>query len=448
MRRERIRIEGGKPCRYGNTRQRKTTTARRRTDAIEVHAKYRTVITKRTETLLQKGTNTSMNHESEQTCEFAVPRDFPICWQVAVYDRAAENRFPLKRKWFRFNYSRATKNEIEEVLRICDRSASQQITNAPPLKVGEVRISHMIGGSSYTSTKITNYRHLFDHIPNEKNLLTEEEAQFGCIHINLPSDFYFEDENEKRLTLIEVLDEEASFGAKTPEGTFSFVYDHPESIYRFGPASPERDQLWKSSDSELVAQIISVFTQLKQSRWIHSECAVYPASESETYSILPTHEDCRAIIIPFRKLYSKNPMDDLFNRSCNIHSRHCPKHHPYYSWIESYKREFNDQLNRPIGHPLPTCILPARRYIDAFAYGANELHVTSKKDEPAQDLEELLNSHPKDMVVLGFHIILNRLLNTISMVVPLINQNTNYWIREHGFESSSKMTGSALFESQ
>ena len=40
-----------------------------------------------------------------------------ITWLIHVYDRTAAERFPFKRKWYRFNYARATDAEKQSQLK-------------------------------------------------------------------------------------------------------------------------------------------------------------------------------------------------------------------------------------------------------------------------------------------------------------------------------------------
>ena len=96
-----------------------------------------------------------------------------------------------------------------------------------------------------------------------------------------------------------------------------------------------------------------------------------------------------AVILPFRQLYSKDSADDLFNRCCKIHARHCCPHHAANEWVETYRRAFNAFLDSEESFPVIKTGLPARRYLDAFAYGANLVHATSRKDDPGADLQRL-----------------------------------------------------------
>jgi hypothetical protein len=149
--------------------------------------------------------------------------------------------------------------------------------------------------------------------------------------------------------------------------------------------------------------LAAVHDQLIGSRWLQTHCVVAPAANAKFQAILPIHEDCMAVVLPFRQLYSKDGMDDLFNRCRTIHNRHCPKDHPTHAWVDNYRKQFNALLEKPVGFPLNGCALPARRYLDAFAYGARVVHVSSKKSSPAEDLKNLLASHPREMVVMGYH---------------------------------------------
>ena len=350
-----------------------------------------------------------------------------VTWGIAVYDRTATQRFPFKSKWYRFNYDRATEAEAQEVLRLIGHGRRDDFPD-PPGKIGETRVSFEVGGSSGTSREILQYRHLFDLVPDEKALEAEAKQAGGFLMVNLIQD-YFEDENGKPITLVQVFDEEAQ--RRGGPGTISVLLDHPESVLRCGPAEPIRPDLWSQSDAELIAQLMDVFAQLARSRWVRSRCVVGSAAKGEYKAILPVSEDCMAIILPFRQLYSQDPADDLFNRCCKIHNRHCPAGHPTYSWVDNYRAQFNTFLDKPPHFPpLHETSISSRRYLDAFAYGANVIHATSKKSNPATDLGVLRASSPKAMVVFGYHYILRMLLNPVSMTIPVLRQNVMHWVND------------------
>jgi hypothetical protein len=373
-----------------------------------------------------------------------LPRRKLVTWLILVYDRGAEQRFPFKRKWYRFNHERATPEQVDDVLKLCGHKPADPFPNAPPLRLDETRVSFQIGGLTSTSPQILNYRHLFDYVPDESDLHTGIDEYSGLLSVTLPHESYFEDESEKPITLLEVFDEEAK--RRSGKSGFAIVMGNPESVLRCGPAEPERPELWTEADADLMTHLFETYRQLVQSRWIQSPCIVSPVSESEIHSLLPAHEDCMAVVLPFRQLYSKDGMDDLFNRCCKIHGRHCPKGHPTHYWINHYRRQFNAELDGPVGFPLQGCELPAKRYLDAFAYGARMVHSTGKKAESEVDLIQLLESHPREMVVMGYHATLNHLLQTVSMAAPVLAKNFHHWTQELGWTASKSPAGRRLFE--
>ena len=349
-----------------------------------------------------------------------------VSWLILVYDRTAKERFPLKRKWYRFNYDRATEAEAQEVLRLIRHGRRDDFLD-PPEKLGEARVSFEVGGSSGTSREILRYRYLFDLVPDEKALAAAAEEACEFLMVTLLQE-YFEDENEKPITQVQIFDEEAQRGGKP--GAISVILDHPESVLRCGPAEPIRPELWSQSAAELIAQLMDVFAQLAGSRWLQGRCIVGSAAKGGYKAILPVSEDCMAVILPFRQLYSKNPADDLFNRCCKIHNRHCTGTHPTHWWVDSYRARFNEFLDKPVQFPLHPATLPARRYLDAVAYGANVVHATSKKSDPAADLSALLSSHPQEVVVMGYHYTLHILLGYVSMAIPVLRQNVMHWVND------------------
>jgi hypothetical protein len=364
-----------------------------------------------------------------------------ISWLILVYDRTAEERFPFKRKWYRFNYDRASDDEIADVLQLVGNRKEDSL---PPMthEIGETRVSFSIGGAESTDSRILQYRRLFEFVP-EKELSSNIGSPSAFPSVTLPADSYFEDENEKPITLVQVSDEEAR--RENGEGAFAVVMDHPESVMRCGPATPIRSELWNRGSASLIAQLIEVHDHLRRSRWLMSRCSVTPLSKSEYHAVLPVHEDCMAVILPFRQIYSSDGMDNLFNRCCKLHAQHCPPEHAYSGWVTHYKDAFNKFLNREVEFPLQNTGMPAWRYLDAFAYGARLIHATSRKTDPEKDLNSLLGSHPKPMVVMGYHYILRQLLGYVSLALPVLRQNVSHWISECGWAGDVMPGGRELF---
>jgi len=367
-----------------------------------------------------------------------------IAWLILVYDRTAEERFPFKRKWYRFDYTRATQEEVRDVLHICGQKDDTGLPPEQDMKLGDTRVSFQLGGSSGTSTRILQYRHLFEYVPDESRVFSEEEASTSFLSVTLPPDSYFEDENENPITLTQIFDEEARRSGGND--AFAIVMDQPESILRCGPVQPIRPELWRKVSADLMGQLFDVCRQLFHSRWLKSECVVSPDAKGSLQAVLPIREDCMAVILPFRQLYSKGGSDDLFNRCCKIHARHCPASHPMHCWVEEYKKQFNAFLKAPVGFPLNGCTLAARRYLDAFSYGAKVVHVTSRTNTPAEDWDYLLRSFPKEMVIMGYHYILRTLLHSVSMATPVLWQNVGHWINECGWTGTVRPGTSNPFE--
>ena len=365
-----------------------------------------------------------------------------ICRLILVYDRTATDRFPFQRKWYRFSYDRATNAEAQEVLRLFEGKGNDDLPS-PPTKLGEARLSLQLGGGHSMDRRILQYRHLFDYVPDEKQLCADMQNSCAGANFSLGPESYFEDENERPITLVEVFDEEAK--RDHGNGAISILFDHPESILRCGPAHPVRPGLWCQADAELMAQIWDIYAHLIRSRWLRSPCVVSPLTKDKYYAVLPVHEDCMAVILPFRQLYSKDSADDLFNRCCRIHNRHCTRGHPTLNWIKYYQTRFNDFLERPVSFPLKQTTLPARRYLDAFAYGAKVVHATSKKGDPAADLNGLLEAHAREVVVMGYHYVLRMLLGYVSMSMPVLQQNVTHWIKDLGWAGTASPGGRELF---
>ncbi len=367
-----------------------------------------------------------------------------ITWLILAYDRTAEERFPFKRKWYRFNPDRATPEQVETVLRLVGHRERREIDHRPPLAVGETRVTWSLGGNPCTHRAILDYRHLFDFVPDgDDGGFGDMEGRTALLSVALPANAYFEDETEQPISLMEIFDEEAKRNGD--DDSRAILLDHPESILRFDPSPPVRADLWTAKDAGLVMQLKTVQGQLMRSRWLRSKCVVSPVEPGQYEAVLPLQDDCMAVILPFRQLYSKDASDDLFNRVCNLHNRHCLKSHATRWWVAHYQKQFNSFLERPQSFPPGQTTLIARRYLDAFAYGARLVHATSRTADPAADLERLLKERSRELVVMGYHYILRQLLGYVSQALVVILHNVDHWIGKHDWATCPDIRNDQLF---
>jgi|GEM_PF-2722210 len=362
-----------------------------------------------------------------------------IIWTILVYDRSATDRFPLKQKTYRFNYDRATESEAQEVIRLCSHESRDEI---PITDIeGSERWTIQLNINTGTVKQILKYRHLFDNISDESNLFADASNARGILNMNLWPDSYIEDENQQAISWVQMMDEESV----RKYGKVAIILDHPESILRYGPADPVRSEKWQPDSAGLMIQLLDVYDQLIKSRWIKSPFKVTLIDKVMRQAILPIREDCRAIIVLFRQLYSKDSTDDLFNRCCIIHNCHCPPEHCARWWIAHYRTQFNKFLEKTVRNPFLKTTLPARRYLDAIAYGTNLIHASSKKDETEADLDNILAANNEKVVMIGYHDILQTLLVYVSMTIPVLRQNVTHWIRDLNWPVSGIPKGRDLF---
>lgn len=365
-----------------------------------------------------------------------------IAWLILVYDKTAEVRFPFKRKWYNFNYEKATEEETATVLRLINARKSCDPKNEVDL-VGQWQITMSVGGEDdYTSAEILGFRHLFEPV-EEKALgpMTQQMHGFACV--NPPTNEYFEDERGQRISLMEVFDCEAK--RKGSSQSRAIVLNIPESILRIGPVNPIRGELWSQEDANLLAQYFRNYRFLANSRWLGTKCQVTPKKTGRDEALLPLEEDCRSVVLPFRQLYSSDRMDDLFNKACGIHNRHCPAECSHVWWVGHYRKFFNDFLNgepKMFGVKAP---FSARRYLDAFAYGAGVIHAKSKDATAQEDFNTIMQANSEEVAIFNYHFILHTLLGYVSLTIPVMRQNFYHWTEQLGWAKPNRPEDSSVF---
>lgn len=345
------------------------------------------------------------------------------------------------RKRYVFSHERASEEEIEQVLKLCCKESDFP----PPMKsskIGDTQESYSVGLNDYTDRKILGYRHLFDYIHSNESGDHKDQFYTPYHSVNLADKTYYEDENEKPISFLQIADAEAQ---RDDRHLLAIVKDIPESILRFKSARPIRKNLWKKTDADIFALFFKQLSFIHNSSWINSPCQISPISKEKYLSKLPLKEDCMVIILPFRQIYSSNDSDNLFNKVCGIYKRHCPKEHPTYDWVEDYQKDFNGILEGYIHFPIQDRQINARRFLNAFSYGAKVVHVKSR-EEPSLDLEYLLGKYQREQVIMQYHVILRGLMSKMSMVNGVLQKNVGHWVNNLGWERpSDKPSGSDIF---
>jgi len=294
-------------------------------------------------------------------------------------------------------------------------------------------------GDTGTSPEILKYRRLFEAV-EECDALGGGTRPFTTVRLQPES--YFEDEDGKPISMVDIYDRDMQRDGDT--NAFAVVVDHPDSVLRRGPAEPIRPELWTQKDADLFARLFETYRFLARSKWVQSNCQVSPSKTGDATAILPVEEDCMSVILPFRQLYSSDEKDNLFNRACNLHNKHCEKGCPHWWWVDHYKHAFNKFLASAPGFCIKTDI-SARRYLDAFAYGARIVHATSRSNVPVADFEALLSHNSKEMVVFAYHYILHSLLGYVSQAQIVMLQNARHWTNTRGWKGPTDLAVGDVF---
>ena len=360
----------------------------------------------------------------------AEPANVVVYWPICCFDKRRENPLPVYTRFFVLDEARATDEEKGSILEMIHRTEVE--SPDLPLQPGQqiMTVAHGVHG---ISRDILRCRHLFRECgPDElRTTIEERSSQHGGTSVQCVSLIgdYFEDENGKEVTEIEMMDHVSGGGPV-------IIMGNPQSVTRLGPAGVKEADQWTVETANTFAQFFQVVDHIAVSRWYQSPASITLVDgRGIVHSAFPSVESALGILLLLRQLYSSDPKDDLLNRACGAYLRHAD-HLGKSGWVRAEKDGFNEHLKRPPPLPGMDVSCSTRELLDVFLYGAGLVHSRGKDGRKQEGLHAMLRSSPREKLVMAFHASMKCLFSHALKLYPVMKQDFLHWVNALGLRSA------------
>ncbi len=368
----------------------------------------------------------------------AKPREVTIGWSICCFDRRRENPLPVYTRFYVLDETKATDHEKQAILDIIHEKDVP--TPELPSGLGQtmVTVSHGAGGCS---RRVLKYRHLFrERRTQELCSALDENKSVKCESVSLAGE-YFEDENGREISDLEMMDYMAGGGPV-------IIVGNPTSVTRLGAAGMREAESWSVDTANALAHFFQVVDHIVLSTWYRSPFAITMfKGKGIISSVFPSVESALGILVLLRQLYSSDPKDNLFNRACGAYLRHAD-HKGKSCWVKAEKAIFNTMLSKPPGLPGAQCPFTVSELLDMFLYGASLIHSRGKSRDDQDKLSYALKAHSREDLVFSFHSSMKYLFAPALTVYPVLKQDFLHWVNNLGAQQADRVNIAALLGSK
>lgn len=189
----------------------------------------------------------------------------------------------------------------------------------------------------------------------------------------------------------------------------AIILGDPNGILRLPKATLRNPGNWTQLDSDILAHLIQVQTQIQRSRWNKANVRFTTQGGQLLDHSLPEFEDFVFAAVYLRQLIAKRDalLEDAVDRYCKFVDCQIRP-----AWVRHELTAFNGALDGPV---LKLPGYTVRELFDAFIYGAALLHKLPKVgDEKRQRFLDIYDNHPRHTLLYALHMSLKTLMNHVG----------------------------------
>ncbi|HMD54643.1 MAG TPA: hypothetical protein VKJ65_08860 [Phycisphaerae bacterium] len=209
------------------------------------------------------------------------------------------------------------------------------------------------------------------------------------------------------------------------------------SIMRLRKAPLRNSSDWTQWDSDILAHLIQVTTQIQQSRWFKSKISLTSQGNHE----LPEFEDFVFAAVYLRQLIAKNDrlLEDAVTRYCRVIDCMIRP-----AWVQYELNSFNRLLaSDPFN--LTGCTL--HELFDAFMYGAALMHkIPPEGDIKRERFLEIYDKQPRANLIFALNMQLKLLMNHVTKITNVIYRDYSNWLVDYNLPRPDTRWHDKLFK--
>jgi hypothetical protein len=226
-------------------------------------------------------------------------------------------------------------------------------------------------------------------------------------------------------------------------GVPAIILGDPNSILRLPKAALRNLSNWSQMDSDILAHLLQVQSQIQNSRWNKAKISYTVQAGQLLNHSFPDFEDFVYAAVYVRQLIARKDglLSDAVARyrkfaDCHIRS----------IWVQHELTAFNKALDGT------TLMLPkyrVRELFDAFMYGAGLLHkMPQVSDQKRKLFLQIYDKEPRHKVLFTLNTSLKTLMNYVGNVTIVIYRDYSNWLYDYKLPLPDTRWHNKLFEVQ
>jgi hypothetical protein len=221
----------------------------------------------------------------------------------------------------------------------------------------------------------------------------------------------------------------------------AIILGDPAGILRLSKAPLRNPGDWTQLDSDILAHLIQVQSQIQHSRWNKAKVNFVRQGDQLLDHSFPGFEEFVFAAVYFRQLIAKRDrlLDDAVTRYCRVVDCQIRQ-----AWVRHELATFNGVLDG--GTPtLPGHTV--RELFDAFMYGAALLHkIPPPSDTTRQRFLDIYDKTPRHALLFALNMSLKTLMNSVSGITVVIYRDYSHWLTDYGLPRPDTRWHNNLFE--
>ncbi len=223
--------------------------------------------------------------------------------------------------------------------------------------------------------------------------------------------------------------------------TYAIILGEPDGVLRL-PKAPLRNSTdWTQLDSDILAHLIQVQSQIQQSRWNKSDVRFTVQEDKLLEYSFPEFADFVFVAVYFRQLIALKDslLKDAVTRYCRFVDCQIRS-----AWVKHELDSFNKNIASD-AFMMPGCTV--RQLFDAFMYGAALIHKIPPVGSPArQHFLDIYDNHPRHKLLYALNMSLKTLMNYVGNITLVIYRDYSYWLHDYGLPLPDTRWHNKLFE--
>jgi hypothetical protein len=221
----------------------------------------------------------------------------------------------------------------------------------------------------------------------------------------------------------------------------AIILGEPEGILGLPKAALRSPGGWTQMDSDILAHLIQVHSQIQHSRWNKANVHMTVQGGQVIEHSFPDFEDFVFAAVYFRQLIAKNDslLKDAVSRYCGFVDCQIRP-----AWVLHELTAFVSALD---GAAFMMPGYTVRELFDSFLYGAALLHkISPVGDAKRKRFLDIYDNQPRHALLYSLNTSLGLLMKPVGNITQVIHRDYTHWLHDYGLPPPETRWHNKLFE--